>query len=97
MSYQSVFPFQLSEWQERALLAIEDGNHCLVTAPTGSGKTVPAEYAIHYFNGLGKKVIYTSPIKALSNQKYYEFQEKFPDVSFILVPSNPSQIRNSLN
>ena len=82
MSYQSVFPFQLSDWQKRALQAIEDGNHCLVTAPTGSGKTVPAEYAIHYFTRLGKKVIYTSPIKALSNQKYYEFQEKFPDVSF---------------
>lgn len=82
MAYESVFPFQLSEWQKRALQSIEDGNHCLVTAPTGSGKTVPAEYAIHYFTGIGKKVIYTSPIKALSNQKYYEFQQKFPNVSF---------------
>ena len=82
MAYESVFPFQLSDWQKRALQSIEDGNHCLVTAPTGSGKTVPAEYAIHYFTGKGKKVIYTSPIKALSNQKYYEFQQKFPNVSF---------------
>lgn len=82
MTYESVFPFQLSDWQKRALQSIEDGNHCLVTAPTGSGKTVPAEYAIHYFTGKGKKVIYTSPIKALSNQKYYEFQQKFPNVSF---------------
>ena len=82
MAYTSVFPFELSSWQKRALLSIEDGNHCLVTAPTGSGKTVPAEYAIHYFTGQGKKVIYTSPIKALSNQKYYEFQQKFPEVSF---------------
>ena len=82
MTYESVFPFQLSDWQKRALQSIEDGNHCLVTAPTGSGKTVPAEYAIHYFIGKGKKVIYTSPIKALSNQKYYEFQQKFPEVSF---------------
>lgn len=82
MAYTSVFPFQLSDWQQRALRSIEDGNHCLVTAPTGSGKTVPAEYAIHYFTGKGKKVIYTSPIKALSNQKYYEFQQKFPNVSF---------------
>ena len=82
MSYASIFPFHLSEWQKRSLQSIEDGNHCLVTAPTGSGKTVPAEYAIHYFTGKGKKVIYTSPIKALSNQKYYEFQQKFPNVSF---------------
>ena len=70
MAYTSVFPFELSDWQKRAVQSTEDGNHCLVTAPTGSGKTVPAEYAIHYFTGQGKKVIYTSPIKALSNQKY---------------------------
>ena len=78
-SYSSVFPFELSDWQKRALKAIEMGDHCLVTAPTGSGKTVPAEYAIHYFTERGKKIIYTSPIKALSNQKYYEFQKKFGD------------------
>ena len=78
-SSSSIFQFELSDWQKRALNAIETGNHCLVTAPTGSGKTVPAEYAIHYFTQWGKKVIYTSPIKALSNQKYYEFQQKFGD------------------
>lgn len=84
MSYEDAFSFELSPWQHTALKAIEDGNHCLVTAPTGSGKTVPAEYAIHYFTSTSrnKKVIYTSPIKALSNQKYYEFQDKFPNVSF---------------
>jgi superfamily II RNA helicase len=76
------FPFELSEWQKRANTSTENGGHCLVTAPTGSGKTVPAEFAIHFFTGKGKKVIYTSPIKALSNQKYYEFQKKFPEVSF---------------
>ena len=77
-----MFSFELSDWQKRALDAIERGDHCLVTAPTGSGKTVPAECAIKKANLNGKKVIYTSPIKALSNQKYYEFQEKFPDTSF---------------
>ena len=76
------FPFELSDWQKRANESTEKGGHCLVTAPTGSGKTVPAEFAIHYFTGKGKKVIYTSPIKALSNQKYFEFQKKFPNVSF---------------
>lgn len=82
MSSTDFFPFELSDWQKRANASTEAGGHCLVTAPTGSGKTVPAEFAIHYFTGKGKKVIYTSPIKALSNQKYYEFQKKFPDVSF---------------
>ena len=79
-----LFPFELSKWQQKAVIAIENGDNCLVTAPTGSGKTVPAEFAIAYFNQLEhpKKVIYTSPIKALSNQKYYEFQKKFPHISF---------------
>lgn len=81
--YHELFPFDLSEWQLRALAATERGDHCLVTAPTGSGKTLPALFSIHYFvKTLGKKVIYTSPIKALSNQKYYEFQDKYPDISF---------------
>ena len=57
------------------------GNHILITAHTGSGKTLPAEFAIEYFTGRLKKVIYTSPIKALSNQKFYEFTKKFPNVN----------------
>ena len=40
------FPFELSDWQKRANESTEKGGHCLVTAPTGSGKTVPAEFAI---------------------------------------------------
>ena len=69
------FPFELSQFQRNSITSIYHGNHILVTAHTGSGKTVPAEYAIHYFSQQNKKVIYTSPINALSNQKYYEFQE----------------------
>ena len=89
-----MFSFKLSDWQELAINALNNKNHCLVTAPTGSGKTVPAEYAIKYFTDNNKKVIYTSPIKALSNQKYHEFQQKFPDISFGLltgdIKDNPS-------
>ena len=70
----------LSEFQIQAIKSIEDGYHTLITAHTGSGKTLPAEYAIKYFTERGKKVIYTSPIKALSNQKYAEFTKKFPDL-----------------
>ena len=62
--YRDLFDFDLSQWQLRALAAIERGDHCLVTAPTGSGKTLPALFSIDYFvKKLGKKVIYTSPIK----------------------------------
>jgi superfamily II RNA helicase len=76
------FPYDLSPFQKHAIEAIVTGNHALVTAHTGSGKTLPAEFAIQYFVGQGKKVIYTAPIKALSNQKYYEFTYKYPHISF---------------
>jgi len=76
------FPFKLSPFQETAINSLIDGKHVLITAHTGSGKTLPAEFAIKYFVEKGKKVIYTAPIKALSNQKYYEFQKKFPTISF---------------
>jgi len=75
------FAFPLSPFQKHAIEAIVTGNHVLVTAHTGSGKTLPAEFAIRHFTDLGKKVIYCSPIKALSNQKYHDFTQKFPTVS----------------
>ena len=74
------FGFDLSDFQKYAIEAIATGNHALVTAHTGSGKTLPAEFSIRHFVNQGKKVIYTSPIKALSNQKFYEFSRKFPDI-----------------
>lgn len=78
----SLFPFPLSDFQKYSIQAIYSGNHILVTAHTGSGKTVCAEYAILHYVSLGKKVIYTSPIKALSNQKFCDLKKKFPDISF---------------
>jgi antiviral helicase SKI2 len=80
--YFDKYPFLLSSFQKFAIEAIVEGNHILVTAHTGSGKTLPAEFAIEHFVSKGKKVIYTSPIKALSNQKFYEFTQKFPNISF---------------
>ena len=77
----SKYPFPLSDFQKYAIEGIVNNNHVLVTAHTGSGKTLPAEFAIQYFTGLGKRVIYTSPIKALSNEKYHDFTKKFPDIS----------------
>lgn len=88
------FPYPLSDFQKYAIEAIVSGNHALVTAPTGSGKTLPAEFAIQYFVGKGKRVVYTTPVKALSNQKFYEFSKKYPHISFGLctgdIKTNPT-------
>jgi superfamily II RNA helicase len=78
---------ELSDFQKWAIKAIKEGDHVLITAHTGSGKTLPAEFAIQYFTAPErisnrKKVIYASPIKALSNQKLYDFRRKFPNISF---------------
>ena len=94
-SYFTLFGFPLSPFQKHAIQALVEGNHVLITAHTGSGKTLPAEFAIqHFVRSQQKKVIYCSPIKALSNQKFYEFQQKYPDVSFGLLTGdnkiNPS-------
>lgn len=85
--YFEKFPFPLSPFQKFAIEAIVTGNHTLSCVPTGSGKTLPALFAIDFFTSQEpkKKVIYTSPIKALSNQKYYEFTQKFPHLSIGLL------------
>ncbi len=67
-------PFQL-----KAIQAIDSENSVLVSAPTGAGKTAIAEYAIERALANGKRVIYTAPIKALSNQKYRDFSVRYPD------------------
>ena len=79
------YNFSLSDFQKYAIEAIVKGQHVLVTAHTGSGKTLPAEFALNWFVEKGKKLIYTSPIKALSNQKYSEFCRKYPHISFGLM------------
>jgi superfamily II RNA helicase len=80
--YFSLFPYELSPFQKFAIEAIVNGNHVITTAPTGSGKTLSGEFAIQHFVAKGKKVIYLSPIKALTNQKYYDFTNKYPDIQF---------------
>ena len=83
--YFEQYSFPLSSFQKFAIEAIVEGHHSLSCVPTGSGKTMPALFAIDYFIKKGKKVIYTSPIKALSNQKYHEFTQKFPEISIGLL------------
>lgn len=73
------WPFELDDFQKRAVYRLEQGNCVFVAAHTSAGKTVVAEYAIALARKHMTKTIYTSPIKALSNQKYREFKEKFGD------------------
>ncbi len=81
--YFTEFSYELSPFQKYAIEAIVSNKNVITTAHTGSGKTVPAIFAIKYFLSQGKKVIYTSPIKALSNQKYNEFKELTSDIGIL--------------
>ena len=77
--------FTLSDFQKWAIKGIVENQHILITAHTGSGKTLPAEFAIQHYVSMGKKVIYTTPIKALSNTKLSELRQKYPDISFGII------------
>ena len=57
----SKYPYNLSDFQKHAIQGILNNNHVLVTAHTGSGKTLPAEFSIEHWVSQGKKVIYTTP------------------------------------
>jgi superfamily II RNA helicase len=71
--------FDLYPFQEAAIRAIEENKSVIVSAPTGAGKTLIAEYAIERCIERKARVIYTSPIKALSNQKFRDFRESYGD------------------
>ena len=77
------FPFELDDFQKRGIIRVQNHQNVLVCAHTSSGKTVVAEYGIAMTRRNKKRIIYTSPIKALSNQKYRDFKEKFDDVGII--------------
>jgi len=90
-SYFADWPFELSDFQKWAIFAIHNNYDALVCAPTGSGKTLPSEFAIKYFVNKGKKIIYTTPIKALSNDKMDELSKKFPQFSFGILTGDNKQ------
>ncbi len=71
------YSFPLDGFQLRAFDALDDGQSVLVAAPTGSGKTVVAEYAIEAARLAGRRAFYTAPIKALSNQKYRDLVARY--------------------
>lgn len=71
--------YPLYPFQQTAVETIDAGNSVIVAAPTGAGKTLIAEYAIEKALREDRRIVYTSPIKALSNQKYRDFTEAYPD------------------
>ena len=77
LDLKTLFPFKLDDFQQEAIAYLDEGKSVVVTAPTGSGKTVIGEYAIYRALSRGKRLFYTTPLKALSNQKFRDFQEKF--------------------
>jgi len=86
------YDFKIDPFQQTAINCLEAGHSVLVAAHTSAGKTVVAEYAFAMALRDNARVIYTSPLKALSNQKYREFQDKFGDVGLMTgdVVINPS-------
>ena len=77
------YPFLLDEFQKRAIMRLEQRQNVFVAAHTSAGKTVVAEYAIALARERMARVIYTSPIKALSNQKYREFKDQFGEIGIL--------------
>ncbi len=71
------YSYPLDSFQEHALTAIEEGQNVLVTAKTGSGKTLVGEYLIHQTIRDGGRIFYTTPIKSLSNQKFHDLKKEF--------------------
>ncbi|KGG20419.1 hypothetical protein EV10_1749 [Prochlorococcus marinus str. SS51] len=77
LDLENIFPFSLDDFQLEAIDALNQGHSVVVSAPTGSGKTLIGEYAIYRALSHGQKVFYTTPLKALSNQKLRDFRNQF--------------------
>ena len=77
------YNWPLDPFQQHAISAIHREDNVLVTAKTGSGKTLVGEYQIHYSLAKGKRVFYTTPIKSLSNQKFQDLKKMFPSVGIL--------------
>src|SRR6188508_961148 len=75
--FASLYDFTLDDFQVRACRELEDGKGVLVAAPTGSGKTLVGEFAVHLALEQGRKCFYTTPIKALSNQKFNDLVARY--------------------
>jgi ATP-dependent RNA helicase HelY len=76
-AFAQLYEFGLDPFQVEACRFVEEGKGVLVAAPTGSGKTVVGEFAVHLALQTGRKAFYTTPIKALSNQKYHDLVARY--------------------
>lgn len=92
---EEMFPFQLDDFQLEAIDAVENGENCIVCAPTGSGKTVIAEYAVKRALMHKKRCFYTTPLKALSNQKFGDLRKTYGDDNVGLLTGDNSVNRNA--
>ena len=95
LNLEEIFPFPLDKFQLDAIKAINSGNSVVLTAPTGSGKTILGEFAI--YRGLSHKsrVFYTTPLKALSNQKFRDFSYQFGEGNIGLLTGDLSINRDA--
>jgi superfamily II RNA helicase len=75
--FRARYPFSLDDFQVEAIEAIQDHRSVIVSAPTGAGKTLVAEFAIQAALASGRRIAYTTPLKALSNQKFADFSRAF--------------------
>src|ERR1700690_3257643 len=76
-AFQALYDFDFDDYQVAACRALADGHGVLLAAPTGSGKTVVGEFAVHLALTQGRKCFYTTPIKDLCNQKYAELVRRY--------------------
>ena len=89
------FDFKPDPFQEEAFKYIDEGKSVVVCAPTGAGKTCIAEHAVHRALENGTRLFYTTPLKALSNQKYYDFSHKYGEDNVGLLTGDTSINRDA--
>ncbi|MDJ0556556.1 MAG: DEAD/DEAH box helicase [Microcoleaceae cyanobacterium MO_207.B10] len=95
LDLKTLFPFELDKFQKQAIAALNAGKSVVVCAPTGSGKTLIGEYAIYRALSSQRRVFYTTPLKALSNQKLRDFREQFGPNMVGLVTGDTSVNRDA--
>ncbi|WP_062078840.1 DEAD/DEAH box helicase [Demequina globuliformis] len=88
--FEESLSFPLDDFQREACEAVADGHSVLVAAPTGAGKTIVGEYAVHHAFARGEKAFYTTPIKALSNQKFHDLQRTYGSANVGLLTGDTS-------
>ena len=93
--FQAQLSFPLDDFQQDAIRSISEGHSVVVCAPTGSGKTIIAEYAAMRALSEGKKIFYTTPLKALSNQKYFDLKNQYGEANVGLLTGDSSVNRDA--